>query len=1096
MRRRTLAAAAAVLAALPTAGVAPLAAQEYFGTNQVQYETFDWKVLETEHFQVHFYQGLETTARIAGSMAERSYARLSRVLGHEFREKKPILVFASRTDFAQNNIFGDLGEGTGGVTDWLRQRNTLYFIGDYGEFEHVLTHEMVHVFQYDVFSRGRAGTNIQSIARARPPGWFMEGMAEYLSVGPYHPHTDAVMRDAALNGRIPTIEEMTYRPDLYFPYRYGEALWEYVGARWGDRAIGDILNGAASVGIERSVQRELGISLEQLGQEWREAVQDSELPRIAERQRARRFSEPLLDEERTGGASHNYVGPTLSPDGQYVAFLSTGSYLRGEVFPDLYLAETKTGKRLERLTKSTRNPEFEEMRIGYSQSAFSPDGKYLAFTTQRRGKDVLVLLDVKRRKEVRAYESFPFEQMIGPTFSPDGQRIAFIGATGEQSDLYVMNVDGSGLRQLTDDLYGDAQPAWSPDGRWIAFASERGPQTDLAMLRFGKWRISLLDVSTGRVEILPGQGGRNLNPQWSPDSRDLIFISDRTGTANLFLYDLAEREHYQLSDVFSSISSFTEISPAISWARSADKLAFVYFEDDEYSVWWINNPRHLKDKPFREAPVVAAADSAAAWTPATGTVVAALQDAADTIPVTGADTGATRAEPRSVLLDSMPEQLSIYRSAAGLRHSDALPAAELVKKDAVTVAALLDSASLALPDTSTFRVYDYKAGLRPEAVSQPTIGYAQDNFNRGIVGGTTVIFSDLLGNRRLALAGAVNGRLSEAQVYAAYANYAHRLQYVLGVSQMPYYYQGGGYTLIPTGPNELRETRSIFRLISREAFAVGMRPKDRFTRYEFGARMVSYAQDEMKFSRFIDPNTGYPLSDFFYDPIEKLPSVNIAAPFGAYVSDNALMGYTSPILGRRYRVQVSPYFGTWNFVEYLADYRRYDPILFNVLTVATRFTGIASVGKDEGNIPPNYLRPEFIRGYDNEFYRNSACSTVDEAACVSSSELVGTRVAFANAELRFPVIRRFDLGILPISLPPVDGHIFYDAGIAWTRGQDASFSTAQSADPNTRTLLTSWGAGFRLNLFGYAILRMDYAIPLATPDHRGRWSWLIGGYGF
>ncbi len=47
-----------------------------------------------------------------------------------------------------------------------------------------------------------------------------------------------------------------------------------------------------------------------------------------------------------------------------------------------------------------------------------------------------------------------------------------------------------------------------------------------------------------------------------------------------------------------------------------------------------------------------------------------------------------------------------------------------------------------------------------------------------------------------------------------------------------------------------------------------------------------------------------------------------------------------------------------------------------------------------------------------------------------------------------------------------------------------------------RTLLTSWGAGFRLNLFGYAILRMDYAIPLALPDNRGRWSWMIGGYGF
>ena len=606
--RRSLRALIAALLGF-VAAPAALAAQQYFGQNQVQYQRFDWKVLETEHFQVHYYPEIEQTAFLAGQMAERTYARLSRVLRHEFRERKPIIVFASRTDFAQNNIFGDLGEGTGGVTDWLRQRNTLYFIGDYGEFEHVLAHEMVHVFQYDIFSRGRAGANVQSIARVQPPAWFMEGMAEYLSVGPDHPHTDAVMRDAALHGHLPSIEQMTERPDQYFPYRFGESLWAYVGQRWGDRVIGDIMNSVPSAGIERGFRREVGISLEQLGEEWKESVQVAQLPLVAERDRARRFADPLLTHERTGGAVPVYVAPSLSPDGQYVAYLSTGSYLRAEVFVDLYLAETKSGKRIKRLTKSTTNPDYEELRTAYSQSAFSPDGRLLAFTAQRKGKDVLVLLDVQKRREVRSFEALPLEQVLGPSFSPDGQRIAFIGTAGDRSDLYVVGVDGSGLRRLTDDLYGDAQPSWSPDGRWIAFASERGPQTDVSVLRFGKWRISLLELATGRIEVLPDQDGRNLNPQWSPDSRSIAYISDRTGTANIFLYELAERRHYQLTNVFSSISSFTEISPAISWARDADKLAFVYFEDGDYSVWWISNPRRLKGQPFQAAPLVASGDT-------------------------------------------------------------------------------------------------------------------------------------------------------------------------------------------------------------------------------------------------------------------------------------------------------------------------------------------------------------------------------------------------------------------------------------------------------------------------------------------------------
>ncbi|HWP03495.1 MAG TPA: hypothetical protein VNL96_08575, partial [Gemmatimonadaceae bacterium] len=88
-------------------------AQSYFGMNQVQYDRFDWRVLETEHFLIHYYPEVREGLIDAARMAERSYARLSRLLKHEFREKKPIILYRSRGDFAQNNVTGDLGEGTG-----------------------------------------------------------------------------------------------------------------------------------------------------------------------------------------------------------------------------------------------------------------------------------------------------------------------------------------------------------------------------------------------------------------------------------------------------------------------------------------------------------------------------------------------------------------------------------------------------------------------------------------------------------------------------------------------------------------------------------------------------------------------------------------------------------------------------------------------------------------------------------------------------------------------------------------------------------------------------------------------------------------------
>ena len=70
----------------------------------------------------------------------------------------------------------------------------------------------------------------------------MEGLAEYFSIGQKHPWTDAWMRDAVVNNTLPSILQMTERPDKYFPYRYGFGLWQYIGQRWGDEVIAEIMN--------------------------------------------------------------------------------------------------------------------------------------------------------------------------------------------------------------------------------------------------------------------------------------------------------------------------------------------------------------------------------------------------------------------------------------------------------------------------------------------------------------------------------------------------------------------------------------------------------------------------------------------------------------------------------------------------------------------------------------------------------------------------------------------------------------------------------------------------------------------------------------
>lgn len=1061
------------LAALVAATIAasPLAAQGYFGKNQVQYKHFDWKVIETEHFLVHYYPDERAAAMDAARMAERAYSRLSRILDHEFSEKKPIMVFASRADFGQNNVTGDLGEGTGGVTEPTRDRMLLFLTGDYRGFEHVLTHEMVHEFQFDIFQSGQsAGSALSGLMRVQPPLWFMEGMAEYLSIGPDDPNTATIIRDAALNGHLPTIEQMTKRPDLYFPYRYGQAFWEWVARRWGDEIVGQIMADVPTMGVADAFERETGTPIDDLGDEWREAMQNRHLPQIAELERPRRFSHPLLTERHSGGQI--FIAPALSPDGKYIAFLSNGSFLKGQVFIDLWLADARTGKRITRLIKSALDPNFEELQLLYSQSAFSPDGSRLAFTALSEGKDLLYIFDVESRKQLARIE-LPLDGVTGPSWSKDGRRIVFSGNHGGITDLYIVDADGGNLRQLTNDRFGDLQPQWSPDGKTIAFASERGDGADVSLLHFPKLRIALYHLESGRIELLHGQEGLNINPMWAPDSKSIAYVSDRTGIPNLFLYGLKKGEEYQLTNVVGGVTALTAVSPAISWARQADKLAFTYFENGDYAVWQIDNPRRLARTPYRARPVA-------------GTTLAARDTTGlgngGTIRLDGDDTAST--------VESGAPTSSFYRTPGGFRPSGDHPSkSEEGRSGELSVAALLDSGDLSLPDTTRFQRYDYRIHLSPDYVARPTVGYARDNFGSGVFGGTAIVLSDMVGNQQLAFAGAVNGRIQEAQLFAGYTNLGHRLQYSTGLFQTPYYFgENPYYAEIPEG---FEETQVITRYIVRQGFGIGIYPFNRFSRLEVAARLTNMDRTDLIYTRTID-GFGVQLTPYERQKVRS-HSVNFIQPSVAYVSDNVLWGVTAPISGRRYRLQLQPSVGNYHMVGYLADYRRYDPILFNYLTIATRFTANISTGRDADSTRQYLGWGDMLRGYDSHTFLSDerSCPVTSVSRAYRCSPLQGSSLMYASAELRFPLIRGGSIGgVVPI--PSIEGAVFYDAATAWFSGQNVSLHRRRVDDPSTtRGLLTSHGFGIRVNLFNFLVLRWDYAIPHDAPSKKGFWQFTL-----
>jgi len=216
------------------------AAAQYFGQNKVRYRAFDFQVLKTEHFDVHFYEEKRAAAIEVGRMAERWYARLSDVLGHKLSSRQALVLYGSNTDFRGTTVVPEyISETTGGLTEGLRRRIVMPLGASFADTDHVLGHELVHAFQFDISGKGPGGA-------LRLPLWFVEGMAEYLSTGPDSALTAMWLRDAVAREKLPTISALD--DPRYFPYRWGHAFWAFVAGRSGDDVIGKMLRVGAQSG--------------------------------------------------------------------------------------------------------------------------------------------------------------------------------------------------------------------------------------------------------------------------------------------------------------------------------------------------------------------------------------------------------------------------------------------------------------------------------------------------------------------------------------------------------------------------------------------------------------------------------------------------------------------------------------------------------------------------------------------------------------------------------------------------------------------------------------------------------------------------------
>ncbi len=993
---------------------------QYFGRNKVQYDRFNFHILKSKHFNVYFYKEEEPAVKDAARMLERWYFRWSRLFDYELPDKQPLILYANHADFQQTNVLsGFISQGTGGVTEGIARRIILPLAGVNKDDDHVLGHELVHAFQYamaDSFGRGLVSMN-------QLPLWAIEGMAEYFPTGREDAHTAMWLRDAVLNDDMPSIKKMTIDP-RYFPYRYGEALWAFIGGKWGDDKIAPIYREALTKGLDSAFIDILGVTSDSLSKLWVAEVQEHFRSQLEGRTPPKEVGERILAEDIDAGEMN--LAPSISPDGKYVAFLS-----EKDLFTiDLFLADAHTGKVLRKIASSNRDSHYDAISFLKSTGAWSPDNRRFAFVVIRQGDYGISIVDVDTRKITRTIQIDSIKAIYDLAWSPDGKYLAFSGSESGISDLYLMNLENGTVRQLTNDRYSDIQPAWSPDGNWIAFVSDRGTGTDLATLAFGPMRIALLNVQTGTIETLSlFPAGKQINPQFSPDGSSLYFVADPDGISNLYRYSFPTNQIYRLTNIATGVSGITAFSPCLTVSRETGRVLFSVFDHGKYNV------------------------NALEGDALTGTAVS-------------------------------PGEVTRY-------HYALLPPVALTGSNLVDQ--YLENPSKDILADTTFTVMNYRSSLGLKYVGQASIGVAADRFGTSLGGGVSFLFADMLNNHVLGVAAQLNGTLKDLGGQVVYQNLAGRANWGAALSHIPYRVEQAfvGYDTVSVGGVPFLAQSVIFqrqRVFNDRITLLGDYPLSTNRRFEgaIGYNRIGYSAEIETIT-----SVGGQVIDRNVQSLPAPSSLNLMQASLAYVGDYSFFGFTSPVNGSRYRLEVEGTLGTLNFISVLADYRHY--FFHNPFTLAFRFL---HYGRYLGDSESNRLTPLFIgyetyvRGYEIGSFDATECTRgANPGECPEFDRLLGSRMAVFNAELRFPLLGVKRFGLINFPVLPTEFALFFDGGTAWTAKESPRLKWATRS--NERIPVFSAGAALRFNIFNVLIPQIYYAFPFQRPEKTGVFGFVL-----
>ncbi len=546
-------------------------AQNGFGKNKVRYDKVDWKVLKTEHFEVYHDQKTENLARVAASMAEEAYASISQNLQHQVTNPIPFIIFKSHYDFQQTNVITELIDpGVGGFAEVLKFRMVIPFTGSYSHFKKVITHELTHVFTYDVLYPD--GLESMLSVSAVPPMWFMEGLAEY-ETGIFDPMGHMMLVDAVVENCLTPLEYLTdfrMAGNVFLAYQESHSLLRYIAQTYGDKKVGVLLRKfKKSMGLDETIKQALGVNLNTLEIGWIKSLRQEYYPEVARRKVASDDGQQIFNNNIIPSA------PAFSPGGDLAAVT-----IIKDGIPCLALMKPVDGTVVKYITNGMRGIRFDELSFE-TGPAYSRDGSRIAFIAKCKNKDVIFIWDVFEERLLKTM-SIDVDNISSLCFAQGRDTIILCGLKNGGSNIYRLDIVTEGLEQVTHGGM-DRQPAYSPVKNEIAFIREYGTITDLFVMDMNTFEAK------NENRKLPLPDLPKIDPFWSSDG-NIVYCSCLTDEVyNIWAVSPGTDSYKiaQVTDYFGGAFNGAYLSDKLSFMSYAKGENAVYLHEKPLSVAWI-----------------------------------------------------------------------------------------------------------------------------------------------------------------------------------------------------------------------------------------------------------------------------------------------------------------------------------------------------------------------------------------------------------------------------------------------------------------------------------------------------------------------------